>query len=55
MPDEWSIVLVMYCSHLSTRVACIDCAAYPYVLQTHNDSDIRRLGNMRMRIENMRA
>jgi hypothetical protein len=55
MPDEWYIVLVLHCSCMSARLAGIDCAARPHVLQAHDDTDVRRLGNLRVCIENMHA
>jgi hypothetical protein len=38
-----------------SALAGVDYAAYLHVLQTHDGPDVRRLGNMRACIENMRA
>jgi hypothetical protein len=37
VPGEWYTVLEMRYSRLSTRLARINCAAYPHVLQAHDD------------------
>jgi hypothetical protein len=55
VPGEWSIVLALHCSCLSTHLAGIDCAAYPHVLQAYDDLDVRCLGNVCVCIENMCA
>jgi hypothetical protein len=44
---EWSIGPALHCSH--TVDVC------PHVLQTHDGLDVRRIGNMRACVENMRT
>jgi hypothetical protein len=36
---------------MSAHLAAIDCVAYLYVLQAHNGPDVRCLGNVRVRWE----
>jgi hypothetical protein len=55
VPDEWSTVLVLHCSRMSTRFAGIDCATCPHVLQTHDSPDVKRLGNVCVCVGNIRA
>jgi hypothetical protein len=54
-PGEWSIGSVLHCSRLSARLIGINCVACPHVLQAYDGSDIRRLGNMRACVGNMRV
>jgi hypothetical protein len=57
---EWSIEPTLHCSRIvavcpHARLAGIDCAACPHVLQAHDDPDVRRLGNVRACVGNMRV
>jgi hypothetical protein len=42
----------LHCSTLSAHLAGYDDAAYSHILQSHNDSEIRCLGNMHACLEN---
>jgi hypothetical protein len=46
---------MLHCSHLSTCLVVIDCAAYSHVLQAHDGPVFRHHGNLRACVENMRA
>jgi hypothetical protein len=48
-----TIALMLYCSHMSARLACLDCADCPHVLQAHDGHDTSRLGNMYACVGNM--
>jgi hypothetical protein len=54
-PGEWSTGPMMQCSRMSARLAGLDCATYPHVLQAHDSSDVRRLENVSVCVENRRA
>jgi hypothetical protein len=55
VPYKWSTGSTLHYSRLSTHLAGIKCTACPHVLEAHDGSDIRRLGNMHVCIGNMRA
>jgi hypothetical protein len=52
---EWSAVLALHCSHLSARLAGIDCSARPHVLQVHDGPDVRHIENVCSCVESIRV
>jgi hypothetical protein len=41
---EWSAGLVQHCSRLPARLACVNGAAYPHVLQAEGPEKATRVG-----------